>query len=104
MMAAAGMGGGAAWVVLPRGEREALALESVKLAIEFGGDANAVNIDGKHRARRGEGAEVRVGREVSRRAGRRPLRPRGHAGNTIGPRNRPTLRRNLYRLARDRRA
>ena len=47
VMAAAGMGGGAAWVVLPRGEREALALESVKLAIEFGGDANAVNIDGK---------------------------------------------------------
>jgi len=41
------MGGGAAWVALPRGEREALALESVKLAIEFGGDANAVNIDGK---------------------------------------------------------
>jgi len=47
VMAAAGMGGGAAWVALPRGEREALALESVKLAIEFGGDANAVNIDGK---------------------------------------------------------
>ena len=47
VMAAAGMGGGAAWVLLPRGEREALALESVKLAIELGADVNAANIDGK---------------------------------------------------------
>jgi ankyrin len=47
VMAAAGMGGGAAWVLLPRGEREALALESVKLAIELGADVIAANIDGK---------------------------------------------------------
>jgi len=47
VMAAAGMGGGTPWVVLPRGEREALALESVKLAIELGADVHAVNTDGK---------------------------------------------------------
>jgi ankyrin len=47
LMAAAGMGGGTPWVVVPRAEREALALETVKLAIELGADVHAVNPGGK---------------------------------------------------------
>jgi uncharacterized protein len=47
VMAAAGMGGGTPWVVLPRSEREAQALEAVKVAIELGADVHAVNTDGK---------------------------------------------------------
>ena len=47
LMAAAGMGGGAPWVPIPRPEREALALESVKLAADAGIDLNAVNDDGR---------------------------------------------------------
>jgi ankyrin repeat protein len=47
LMAAAGMGGGAPWVVLPRSEREALALESVQVAIELGADVHAVSTNGK---------------------------------------------------------
>ena len=41
------MGGGAAWVQPDRREREALMLESVKLAVELGVDVNAVNTDGR---------------------------------------------------------
>jgi ankyrin repeat protein len=47
LMAAAGMGGGTAWVQPARGEREALSLEAVKLAIELGVDVNAGNADGR---------------------------------------------------------
>jgi ankyrin repeat protein len=47
VMAAAGMGGGTAWVQPARSEREALALEAVKVAIEFGVDVNAANADGR---------------------------------------------------------
>jgi ankyrin len=47
VMAAAGMGGGTAWVQPARSEREALALEAVKLAIELGVDVNAANTDGR---------------------------------------------------------
>jgi len=47
LMAAAGMGGGRAWVQLPRGQREALTLEAVKLAVELGIDVNAANADGR---------------------------------------------------------
>jgi ankyrin repeat protein len=47
LMAAAGMGGGTAWVQPARSEREALALEAVKLAIELGVDVNAANTDGR---------------------------------------------------------
>jgi ankyrin repeat protein len=47
LMAAAGMGGGTAWVQPPRKEREALALEAVKLAAELGVDVNAANTDGR---------------------------------------------------------
>jgi uncharacterized protein len=47
LMAAAGMGGGTAWVQPARSEREALSLEAVKLASELGVDVNAANADGR---------------------------------------------------------
>jgi ankyrin len=47
VMAATGMGGGRAWVLAPREEREALMLEAVKLSIEAGADVNQVNTDGR---------------------------------------------------------
>src|ERR1043166_6584150 len=47
LLAATGIGGGKAWVVPPRAEREALALETVKLALELGVDINAANTDGR---------------------------------------------------------
>jgi ankyrin len=47
LMAAAGMGGGGPWVPIARVEREALALESVKIAAETGIDLNAANDDGR---------------------------------------------------------
>src|SRR5579864_3882100 len=47
LMAAMGMGGGTAWFPPPRAEREALALESVKLAVDLGVDVNAANTDGR---------------------------------------------------------
>ncbi len=48
LMAATGMGGGSeAWVPLERGEREALTLEAVKLAVDLGVDVNAANTDGR---------------------------------------------------------
>jgi ankyrin repeat protein len=46
LMAATGMGGGRAWAPAPPG-REALMLETVKLAVEFGVDVNAANTDGR---------------------------------------------------------
>ena len=48
LMAAVGMGGGGnAWVPPDRSQREALMLETVKLAIDLGVDVNAVNTDGR---------------------------------------------------------
>jgi ankyrin repeat protein len=47
LMAAAGMGGGTAWVQPARGEREALALEAVRLAVELGASVNAASADGR---------------------------------------------------------
>jgi ankyrin repeat protein len=47
LMAATGMGGGRAWVQVPRAEREPLTLEAVKLAVELGVDVNTANIDGR---------------------------------------------------------
>ncbi len=47
LMAAVGMGGGTAWVQPARGERDALTLEAVKLAVELGVDVNAVNTGGR---------------------------------------------------------
>ena len=48
LMAASGMGGGgAAWVLADRSQREALALETVTLALELGIDVNAANVDGR---------------------------------------------------------
>jgi ankyrin repeat protein len=45
--AALGMGGGTAWVPVDRAERDALVLETVKLAVELGGDINLANVDGR---------------------------------------------------------
>jgi len=48
LMAAVGMGGGgAAWVPPERNQREALMLETVKLAVDLGVDVNAMNTDGR---------------------------------------------------------
>ena len=47
VMAATGMGGGAAWVQPDRREREALMLETVALALDQGIDVNAANTDGR---------------------------------------------------------
>jgi len=47
LTAAMGMGGGVAWVQAPKAEREALALEAVKLVAELGVDINAPNVDGR---------------------------------------------------------
>jgi ankyrin repeat protein len=47
LMAATGMGGGAAWVRPARAEREAPMLEAVKLAVELGVDVNVANTDGR---------------------------------------------------------
>jgi ankyrin repeat protein len=47
LMAATGMGGGAAWVQPERGQREALMLEAVAIAVEQGVDVNAANTDGR---------------------------------------------------------
>lgn len=47
LMAATGMGGGRAWFDPERGEREALMLEAVKVAVELGVDVNAASTDGR---------------------------------------------------------
>jgi len=47
LMAAAGMGGGEAWTLPERSEREALTLEAVKIVAELGVDVNAANTDGR---------------------------------------------------------
>jgi ankyrin len=48
LMAAVGMGGGGqAWVPVERTQREALALETVTLALSYGIDVNAANVDGR---------------------------------------------------------
>jgi ankyrin repeat protein len=47
LMAATGMGGGAAWVRPARNEPEARMLEAVTLAVEQGVDVNAANTDGR---------------------------------------------------------
>jgi uncharacterized protein len=47
VMAALGMGGGTAWVPLERGERDALILETVKVAVELGADLGVANTDGR---------------------------------------------------------
>jgi ankyrin repeat protein len=47
LMAAVGMGRGAAWVQPDRDAREALMLETVKLVVESGVDLNAANTDGR---------------------------------------------------------
>ena len=49
LLAATGMGGGRAWAPLAGGReaREARMLETVKLAVEFGVDVNAANLDGR---------------------------------------------------------
>jgi ankyrin repeat protein len=40
-------GGGPAWVPVERSQREALTLETVTLALTYGIDINAANVDGR---------------------------------------------------------
>jgi ankyrin repeat protein len=47
VMAALGMGGGTAWIPVDRGQRDALLLDTVKLAVELGADVNAASTDGR---------------------------------------------------------
>ncbi len=47
VMAAAGIGGGSAWVQPGRQEREELMLESIQIAVEQGVDVNAADTDGR---------------------------------------------------------
>jgi ankyrin repeat protein len=48
LMAATGMGGGGpAWIPVERSQREALTLETVTLALGYGIDVNAANVDGR---------------------------------------------------------
>jgi ankyrin repeat protein len=47
LMAAVGVGGGRAWIQPDRDRREALMLETVKLALDLGVDINAANTDGR---------------------------------------------------------
>lgn len=48
LMAAVGMGGGGqAWAPLERSQREPLTLETVTLALSYGIDVNAANVDGR---------------------------------------------------------
>ena len=47
LLAALGMGGGSPWVPAPAAQREALTLETVKLAAELGVDLNAASSDGR---------------------------------------------------------
>jgi ankyrin repeat protein len=47
IMAALGMGGGTAWVPVDRAERDALVLETVKVAVELGADLNVATTDGR---------------------------------------------------------
>ena len=47
VMAALGMGGGTPWVPVDRAGRDALVLETVKLALELGADVNVANVDGR---------------------------------------------------------
>jgi ankyrin repeat protein len=47
VMAAAGIGGGVAWVQPSRQEREALMLESIRIAVERGVDVNGADTDGR---------------------------------------------------------
>ena len=47
IMAAVGMGGGAPWAAIDPKDREALALETVKFAVDHGADVTVVNDDGR---------------------------------------------------------
>jgi ankyrin repeat protein len=47
LMAAVGMGGGAAWIPPDRAEREALTLEAVQVAFDLGVEVNVTNTDGR---------------------------------------------------------
>ena len=47
VMAAAGMGGGAPWVPIEPGAREALMLDAITLALDRGVDINFANVDGR---------------------------------------------------------
>lgn len=47
VMAAAGIGGGVAWVQPARSERESLMLDAIRIVVELGVDVNATDTDGR---------------------------------------------------------
>jgi uncharacterized protein len=47
IMAALGMGGGTAWVPIDFGQRDALVLDTVNVALELGADLNVASVDGR---------------------------------------------------------
>ena len=47
VLAALGMGGGTPWVAIPTKDREALTLETVRVATELGADLKATSTDGR---------------------------------------------------------
>jgi hypothetical protein len=47
VMAALGMGAGTAWVPVDRAKRDALILETVKVAVELGADVTFAGLDGR---------------------------------------------------------
>ena len=86
LMAAAGMGGGTAWVQPARGEREALALEAVRLAVELGVNVNASSADGRTaRPVRAAGAPLTGARRVGRPRKAAPAKVSCTPGNVICP-------------------
>ena len=75
LMAAVGMGGGGnAWVPPDRSQREALALDTVKLAVDLGIDVNATNTDGRTALDAAKALKVRDRRHISRVEGRQAWR------------------------------
>jgi ankyrin repeat protein len=81
LMAAAGLGSGTPWVQADRTQREALALEAVKLAAELGVDVNAASVDGRTALDAAKTAKFESVVKFLEERGARP----GTAGNTPTP-------------------
>jgi uncharacterized protein len=60
LMAAVGMGGGSGFADVPRDQREALALEAARLAVEAGVDVNAENAEGRTAIQAAQGSRFQT--------------------------------------------